>query len=405
MKSRLLPLLLFVAACGRPGEAVPKGEKEEKKPALPLPVRTVAPVRGEVEAVIQTQATLESDRRADLAAEIEGRVEQRLRDLGDRVGGDGADALLLARLERRELALATKEAGVRLRDKRVRIEEQELARGQAERDVEQARVLVAEADSVLARTTSGMTDGTISREEHERATFAKSLADSRLLSSEAALEKAQVTLRLGAIAVEEAEIALARAEEGERKTLVRSPIAGVVTLCNVREGERVRVGDLLYRVEDPRSLVVYAQVPAREAARVSEGNLVLVGSSAAPAATAGKVLLVAPTIERESGTVRCKIGVEPAAGFKPGLFVNLRIVVERRAGALVVPKRCVLHDGDEGTYLFTIEEGKAVRRLVRTGLESGDSLEILDAIEEGSAVVVEGQDTLTHGAAVEIRTP
>jgi len=405
VKSRLLPLLLVVAACGRPGEAVPTGENGEKKSAPPLPVRTIAPARGEVEAVIQTQATLESDRRADLAAEIEGRVERRLRDVGDRVGGDGEDALLLARLERRELALATKEAEVRLRDKRVRIEEQDLARAQAERDVEQARVQLAEAASVLARTTSGMADGTISREEHERATFAKSLAESRLLSSEAALEKAQVTLRLGAIAVEEAEIALARAEEGERKALVRSPIPGVVTLCNLREGERVRVGDLLYRVEDPSSLVLYAQVPAREAARVVEGNLVLVGSSAAPATTAGKVLLVAPTIERDSGTVRCKIGVEPAAGFKPGLFVNVRIIVERRAGALVVPKRCVLHDGDEGTYLFTIEEGKAVRRLVRTGLESGDGLEIVEGVEEGSAVVVEGQDTLTHGASVEIRAP
>ncbi len=403
MKSRLLPLLLALAACNRPGAATPEGDGKEKRETLPLPVRTVAPVLGEVAAVIQTQATLESDRRADLAAEIEGRVEQRLRDLGDRVGGEGADSLLLARLERRELALATKEAAVRLREKQVRIEEQGLARGQAERDVEQARVLLAEATSVLARTTSGTTDGTISREEHERATFAKRLAESRLLSSETALAKAEVALRLAAIAVEEAEVALARAEEGERKALVRSPIAGVVTLCNVREGERVRMGDLLYRVEDPRSLVVYAQVPAREAARVGEKNEVVVGSSAAPTATSGKVVLVAPTIERESGTVRCKIVVEPAQGFRPGLFVNLRIIVERRAGALVVPKRCVLHDGDEGTYLFTIDEGKAVRRLVRTGLESGDGVEIADGLDEGAAVVIEGQDTLTHGAAVEIR--
>ena len=44
-----------------------------------------------------------------------------------------------------------------------------------------------------------------------------------------------------------------------------APLAGVVTVCNVREGEQVRTGELLYRVEDPTSLIVYGELAAADA--------------------------------------------------------------------------------------------------------------------------------------------
>ena len=93
----------------------------------------------------------------------------------------------------------------------------------------------------------------------------------------------------------------------------------------------------------------------------------------------------------------------PAPGFKPGLFVNLRLVVETRADALVVPKRAVLHDDEEGPYLFIVEQGKAGRIWVKTGFQREGAVEITEGIAENAQVVVEGQDTLTHGAKVEIR--
>ena len=90
-----------------------------------------------------------------------------------------------------------------------------------------------------------------------------------------------------------------------------------------------------------------------------------------------------------------------APGYRPGLFVTVRIVVDRRPDALVVPKRAVLHHDEDGAYLFTVEEGRARRRLVETGFTKSDVVEIVSGLADDAPVVVEGQDTLTDGALVE----
>ena len=113
--------------------------------------------------------------------------------------------------------------------------------------------------------------------------------------------------------------------------------------------------------------------------------------------------MVAPTVESASGTVTVKIRVEPEAGYKPGLFVTLRIVVETRSNALIVAKRAVMHDDEDGAFLYVIEDGKAKRVVVTTGYERNEMIEIVEGVSEDAQVVIEGQDTLADGATVEIQ--
>lgn len=395
---RALPVLLL-AACGG---ATPDAKTPRADP--PLPVRAERPSRGAVADMVETQAALETDRHVSVYAEVDGKVLKKAHDLGDRISAGangGEDPLLLARLDDRELKLALDAAEIDLRNAQGRVRELELERKQAEREVDQAVVGLSEAEAAFARASEGKKDGTISVEEHERATFAKSLTQKKVDVAQAALDKAVVGLELGGVAVERARSVRDRTAVSLERATIRSPLEGVVTFCNVREGERVRAGDLLYRVEDPSSLVVYGNLPVREAARVQPGNAVVLASSATEGEAHGRVVLVAPTVDKESGTVRVKASIDPAPVFRPGLFVTMRIVVATRADALVVPRRALLHDDEEGTYLFVVRDGSAKRVLVRTGFEGDGVLEV-EGIGEEDLVVVEGQDTVADGAAVEI---
>jgi multidrug efflux pump subunit AcrA (membrane-fusion protein) len=398
---RRAPLLalLGLAACG---QAPP--EPKEERAESPLPVRVELPARGAVSDLVETQAALETDRHVTVYAETDGKVLRRVKDLGDRVGEAerGDDPFLLAELDGRELSLALEEAGASLKDAEGKIRELELAIQLGQREVEQAMVTSRETEAAHARASEGIKDGTISVEEHERATFAKNLAQKKVEAAEAALAKGRVALDLGGVAVEKARVLRDRAAVALERATIRSPLAGVVTLCNVREGERVRTGDVLYRVEDPGTLVIYGSLPVRDAARVAAGNAAAVTSSAVPGEAKGKVVLVAPTVDKDSGTVRVKAEIEPVPGFRPGLFVTLRIVVGSRPDALVVPRRAILHDDEEGPYLFVVRDGRAVRVLVRTGYEGKGVLEV-EGIGEEDPVVVEGQDTVRDGARVEVR--
>lgn len=397
---RAFPLLLCVAACGG---APPEAKAPRADP--PLPVRAERPSRGAVRDLVETQAALETDRHVSVYAEVDGKVVKRARDLGDRVGegpDGGEDPMLLARLDDRELKLALEEAEVDVKNAQGRIRELELEQKQAEREVDQAVVGLREAEAMFGRASEGIKDGTISVEEHERATFARNLAQKKVDVAQAALDKGVVALELGGVAAERARAARDRAAIVLERATILSPLPGVVTLCNVREGERVRAGDLLFRVEDALSLVLYGNLPVREAARVEAGDPVVLTSSAAEGEAHGKVVLVAPTVDKESGTVRVKAKIEPAPGFRPGLFVTMRIVVSTRADALVVPRRALLHDDEEGPYLFVVRSGRAVRVLVKTGFEGDGVLEV-EGIGEEDPVVVEGQDTVADGAKVEIQ--
>ena len=398
-----LLLVLFVA-CGKPqeGGGGDWGDRQRDRKDFAVPVRTAPPERGTVEDYVETQATLESELRADIHAEVDGELIERLKDVGDPVGidGEGGDAFLLARIDDRDLALALKEAEIRLRQAKGQLKELELAQDGAERALEQAKVNRAEAESVFKRTEAGISDGTLSLEEHETATFARNLAQSKVLSAESALSKSKVAVELGSVAILEAEVERDRAAVAASRGLIRAPLKGVVTYCDVRPGERVRTGDLLYRVEDPTSLIVYGDIPVRQAVRVEIGDPVRIESTATPGPTMGEVIMIAPTVNEESGTVAVKVRVEPAAGFKPGLFVTLRIVAEKRENALVVPKRAVLHHDEDGAYLFVIQDDLAERRLVTTGFKREGVIEITEGLAEGEEVVVEGQDTLADGAKV-----
>jgi len=353
---------------------------------------------------VETQAALETDHHASIYAEVDGEVVRRVRDLGDRVGEapDGDDPFLLAQLDDRELKLSLDEAEIDLKDKQGRIRELELERQRAESELEQAMVGLREAEAAFNRAAEGIKDGTIAVEEHERSVFARNLAQQKVAVAQSGLDKAVVALELGAVAVERARASRDRATVLLERATIRSPLKGVVTLCNVREGEQVRTGDLLYRVEDPSSLVIYGNLPVREAARVAVGNEVTLETNAVEGEAHGKIVLVAPTVDRASGTIRVKAAIEPAPGFKPGLFVTMRLVVEMRLQALVVPRRAILHDDEEGPYLFVVRDGQAERVLVRTGFEGPGVLEV-EGIGEDDLVVVEGQDTVADGAKVELK--
>ncbi|MCZ6786007.1 MAG: efflux RND transporter periplasmic adaptor subunit [Planctomycetota bacterium] len=398
-----LCLLLLLSACEFGGGSGKDWNKKSED--YVLAVRVAPPTRDVVEDYVHTTATLESDRRAQIYAQVDGIIVQKVKDLGDfvRASGHGGAALLLGRIDDRDLTLALREAEIHLEDTLARIEERKLERKTAEQELDQAEVTQEEATKNFERAETGIRDGTFSIEEYDKARFARTLAQKKVLTQQSALEMAEVALKIGRIMVKDAEVERDRAGVAKEKSALVAPFSGVVSYCSLREGERVKVGDHLYTIEDPDTLVVFAQIPVRQATRIEAGDVVQVSSTAAPAATSGEVLLVAPTVSEDSGTITVKVAVQPAPGFRPGLYVSLKIVVDTRKDALVVPKTAVMHDDEEGAYIFIVEKDEAKRVLVKTGFGRGKIIEITEGVEESTRVVVEGQDTLTHGAKVAVQ--
>ncbi len=80
------------------------------------------------------------------------------------------------------------------------------------------------------------------------------------------------------------------------------------------------------------------------------------------------------------------------------MYASVRISLERKAGALLVPAEAVLTQQGK-PFVFTVEGGKAHRVALQAGLDDGVRVEVLGGLAPGDLVVVSGAQALSDGQA------
>ncbi|MBC7325734.1 MAG: efflux RND transporter periplasmic adaptor subunit, partial [Moorella sp. (in: Bacteria)] len=68
---------------------------------------------------------------------------------------------------------------------------------------------------------------------------------------------------------------------------------------------------------------------------------------------------------------------------------------------LLVPKNAVITRSGQ-QVVYTVVDGRAVGRVVSTGIDDGDSIAIVKGLEEGENIIVKGQDFVNEGDPVEV---
>ncbi len=283
----------------------------------------------------------------------------------------------------------------------------------------QERLRQAEANVRLAEAAEAAARARVA--EHEaRVVRSRALAGEELIS-EQELEVLEAQLRaLEAGAAEEAagvEQARATAEERRSelaKTVVRSPVAGRIGDRRVEEGMLVDPSTPLFVAGDLDRLLVEVTLPESMLAAVAEGMTVLIeprSGSAEPVRAA--LTRISPFLDERSFTSSAEIELdEGATGLRPGMFVNVRILVGESSEAVLVPLAAVWNDDSsdaQGVFLVTEasdletpegttgEADETVRRIEFRPVDvvaDGSGAAGVRGIEEGSWVVTIGQHLL-----------
>jgi membrane fusion protein, multidrug efflux system len=120
----------------------------------------------------------------------------------------------------------------------------------------------------------------------------------------------------------------------------------------------------------------------------------------------GTLAVVDNEIDQTTGTVKLK-ATFPNDDLKlwPGKFVNARLILTMRKGAIVAPSS-VVQRGPQGTYAYVIKPDKTVEmRTIKTGQTENNETIIEDGLKAGEQVVVDGQYKLQPGTHVSITSP
>lgn len=194
---------------------------------------------------------------------------------------------------------------------------------------------------------------------------------------------------------------------------VASPIDGVVTAMNIKEGDIVSAGQLCAAVSDLSRLQVRAQIPESSVSTIKVGMPVNIeGTGFGSRLYSGIIKKIMPTAVQASTLSGSASYVEAIVeiqnkdvSLKPGFSATLWIYTSKRSGALAVKYESIIQDSDNREAVYVLSGGRVYKRYIQTGFELDELVEVTLGLSPGEMVVLNPPDTLKNGERVTAEEP
>jgi len=353
----LTPILAVVAAslvsCSKSGAGPARPRPD---PAVPVTVAVVEVVPWD--RVVPVVGPLSPKDEAAVSAEVEGRVEKVLVDVGE------------ARAPGEEMALIDTSSY-------------------------EAQLQLAAANLAKAQANLTNAEQNLRRIQELRAVNISAASDLDLATAQAGQARAEVQAQEAAHAI--ARINLNRSH-------VKAPFAGSVAARLVSAGDYVKAGTPLYRIVNDTELKLTVPVNEGYAGEVKNGQTVRFSVDAYPNQVfEGHVYLISPAVNTANSTFPVSALVTNATRrLKANTFAHGELVLARNVPTAVVPLGAVVRFAGV-TKAFVIEHDIARLRNVQAGRVKDGRQEILAGLKAGETVALNGNTKLFEGAKVRLQ--
>ncbi|HEY7789215.1 MAG TPA: efflux RND transporter periplasmic adaptor subunit [Vicinamibacterales bacterium] len=209
-----------------------------------------------------------------------------------------------------------------------------------------------------------------------------------------AVQAALQTLRI--YGIRQADLAQAEKQDGPitPDLAMRAPISGTVVQKLVLPGQIVQAGSTAaFVISDTSTVWVQGHLYEQDLQRVRIGGAVDVTTAAFPGRTFhGTVTYIGAALDPATRTTPVRIVTRNPDGLlKKDQFVDIVIHSKARQDALTVPTSAVLYNDDNFPFVYVRVSGNQfAQRLVKTGVQEGDAIQVLDGLKDGDAIVSQG---------------
>lgn len=338
---------LILSGCNRSQKAKESTENKEKgseTEEVAIPVKIAKATRGSISSFLEFDSILETESAVEVSPESAGLVVKVLAEVGDKV----EEGQMIAQLENEEQQVNLRESLSRYKH----------------------------LQSKFQRTKDLFARNLINQQEYDTESFD--------------LEQAEINYERSRLRLED--------------TIIRAPVAGVVSKRLTQLGERVNSNKVLFTLLNTNELFAQINVPGQHILSVQKGLKAEVVSEIIKGITyEASIKLVSPAIDPSSGTFNVKVALDndDSIPVYPGMFVNVRIILDTKSNAVIIPKAAVVHEGEK-TYIYKVKGNIVKKTLFSSGYSNADSVESMSDIKEGEQVIVLGHNSLKDGAKVNI---
>jgi Cu(I)/Ag(I) efflux system membrane fusion protein len=228
------------------------------------------------------------------------------------------------------------------------------------------------------------------KQEYLAALERQQTLDNSIIDFKQLLQSAKNKLHLWGVSESQID-ALAKTKQFSPLTAFYSTATGYVTELPVKEGQYVMEGGVVVKLADLSTLWAEAQVYASQLASVDYKGVATVHLPDMPgSAITGKVTFANPEISTDTRINLLRISIPNTNNqLKPGMPAYV-VLKSRTGNALTLPIDAVLRNGQVAMVWVQTANNTYKRKMVETGLESGDRIEISSGLQNGDVVVVSG---------------
>jgi membrane fusion protein, multidrug efflux system len=189
---------------------------------------------------------------------------------------------------------------------------------------------------------------------------------------------------------------LSLAQANLEKMTLRAPFDGSIGIRQVSVGDYIKEGIDLVNLEDLSAMKADFRVPEQVSARLRFGQSVNLESDAYPGQRfVAVVAAIDPSVDSVGRSVLMRATLkDTSARLKPGMFVRVRLVLDTRPKAVVIPEESIVTQQGR-LIIFKVVDGQAVAAPVRTGLRTmldGKAVvEVTSGLTAGETVITAGQ--------------
>jgi multidrug efflux pump subunit AcrA (membrane-fusion protein) len=389
--------------------------EQESEVTPTVSVKVVKAEKGSIAAQVSAVGTIWPREKADVGAKISAQIKTMalLKNKPVRAGE------VIAVLESRDLQAQRAEAIAALNE--ARANERSLITGtipktdaEDQKALLDARAKVNTARATYERRRVLFENGGISKKDLEASQLELTTAEDELR-----LDEQTVALRARSLNPNDRALAEARTAQAQQRVAtldaqlsyatIRSPITGIVTDQFQYEGEFASAGGKLVTIADTSTVIVKAPFSDTAVAQLKTGDAATVlPTDASTEEMHGQITLLGRSSDPTNRTVEVWVTLGNDGGkLRANGAAQVTVFANSKNDTVVVPASAVTLDAsnaNEGTVMVVDAQNVAHETKVTIGIRTTDKMEIVEGLQGGETVVVEGNYSLVDGTKVEIAT-
>lgn len=183
-------------------------------------------------------------------------------------------------------------------------------------------------------------------------------------------------------------------------TQITTPKSGLVTQRLISPGTLVSPGMNILQIAQINPIRIQANVAESDVARLQRGAAVLIWGQKSKIPRPGKISAIFPKADLQTRTTIVETVIpNDQEQFLPGDFVSMSIQTSKSQQALTVPNSALV-ERNQQQAVWVVRDGKAHLQYVTTGDTNGERTAIVQGLQAGDEVIVQGQQNLMEGNLV-----